>query len=114
MTFKTGDKGLTDCGNDYEVIFVYGDRLWVRVTGDTVCKMMTYAACGTFQQGLAVSHLLPPKQKIEGVVFVCDRTDPAFFQSKQEGLEYHNALTAPLNIKAIVPFTIPYTEGEGL
>ena len=106
--FKVGDKGKTRGGDDYEVITAHdgdeGAYLWVFVDG----MPSTYYSDGRYSRVTGDSRtLLPPKQKIEGFLRIYEN-------GRHQYVSTSSTQTAHDGIVAIVPITIPYTEGEGL
>lgn len=101
MTFKTGDKGKTRGGDDYEVVYASEGVLWVVIDG----MNWFYRDDGVYREG-ADSTLLPPKQKIEGFIWVYKDGNNIFSENKPDVWR--------ANIIAVVPITIPYEIGEGL
>lgn len=114
MTFKTGDKGQTRGGDDYEVVAVLDKP---HRASDAIIYIRTdFEGKGvpetTRIDGMSDVHsldLLPPKQKIEGWAIVYRNGYTAIVTE-----EFPDNMIGHKDIRAIVPITIPYTEGEGL
>ncbi len=118
MTFKVGDKGKTRGGDDYEVIAILG---FARDGRDVVAKTSHEDSVLTsvfFPDGRwwndpadppeTAMDLLPPQQKIATYIAVWkNNTLTAHASPVPDCVDFSK-------LRAVVPVTIEYIEGEGL
>jgi len=110
MTFRVGDRGQTRGGDDYEVVAVL-DRPHQRE--DAIVYIRTDFRGEGIPETVAMDGmsdvcglcLLPPKQKIEGFIWVFRNGQHVFSQRRPEKM---------IKVIACIPISIPYTEGDGL
>lgn len=112
--FKTGDKGKTRGGDYYSVITVIDvaplnvRRFVIAMINDERADVFYENGMRADEKNNAKCHdLIPPKQKIEGHLNVFHNGDIIFSQALYP-------LTQPGKLAAVVPISIPYTEGDGL